>query len=269
MAWATVHASHAIERTRLELAFSESLPRKTIELARRDFERNREALGFDRTQDTQVHNVVIGEPTHQPAVMKFSGWQAFRQLRPNQVREAIVINNDSLFYESTHYVQWGDALHRFLEVARDMITRFSNVVDVKAFGHDYTDRFIYKGAPQSAAPEGLISPKIIELLAPSARSGSELWHLHRGWFEVDKAGRFLINQNIDAQDGAMDSGEPIRSIQVYTRAEKRFEGNDFGGGELENMAGILHRKCNECFAKALSEHGRKMVSIGEDGHGTN
>lgn len=267
--WTPVQKRHAIERMRFEVAFTEGLPARAVEAARRAFDQMRSDLRLSEPKVLDLHQIVLqpgGEP-HQSSGTKVAGWQSIKQ-REGLVLEAISLTANGLLYESSDYRSWDTASRRFLTVAAKVIAQVSEVVDFRSFSHDYTDRFIFHGAPQSANPGEILQPDLLAPLNEGARSGKFLWHVHRGWFDEMKDRSILMNQNFDAQDGKTPTGTNVRSVQIFTRAEFRPRSGQFRVDGLEELAHELHILCNDRFYAALTEHARNMIGMtGRDSQG--
>lgn len=270
MTWATVHSSHAIERVRFELSFSDPLPKKVVESSKRRFVAQSAQLRFGPVQEQLMHRIVIGPTPDVPSPEPSVGWQSQRLKGPSKIAaEAVVLNPESFVYESTEYRDWRTAKTRFISVCGELIRSLLDVVDLSSFSHDYTDRFVYKGDVNAAKPLEILDAAIAPLLSQDALDGSELWHLHRGWFEKRQNTKYLINQNLDCQEGRdLKNNEAVKSLQIYTKAEMRTGLERVADIGLENIASELHVICNMYFAKILCEDGRKMVRIEETGAGS-
>lgn len=268
MTWTTVQPPHAIERVRFEFSFSDPLPKKVVDAASRKFAALSSQLRFEPIQHQQVHRFVIGPTPDMAPPEPVAGWQSQRLKVQGKVpAEAVVLNGENLVYESTEYRNWKTANNRFNSVCGGMLEILLNVVDIVSFSHDYTDRFVYRGDLKSSNPLELLDPSIAPLLSEDALSGKELWHLHRGWFETRNGHKYLINQNLDCQEGRDARNEPARSVQIYTKAERRSGLENLLELGLESVASDLHSICNGYFAKILCDNGRKLVKIDENGAG--
>lgn len=265
LSWAAVQQQHAIERIRIEIAFTEPLPSRVVESAKRQFEQNRNALRFASAVPQEVHQLGIqpglgGAPTFQKVV----GWNSVRESSPGVAVESVALNPGGFAYESTDYRSWETAHRRFRSVADSIIQQVSTVVDIGSFSLDYADRFVYQGRPAEAEPGAILVPDLLCSLTEGARSGEFLWHLHRGWFDLQEGRSVLMNQNVDAQDAKTHTGALVRSLQIFTRAEFRPQPEQFRVEDLRAIADQLHVLCNFHFASILTDDAKNMVGLLRD-----
>ncbi len=254
--------SHAIERMRIDIAFAEQLPGRVVESVKRSFEQIRAKARFQEPLPQEHHQIQIQPGVAQPMVThKVAGWQSVRESAPGMVVEAILLNQGGFSYESADYRGWETAHRRFLTVAADVISQVASVIDFKAIGMDYTDRFVFQGKPIDAKPEGILQAELLTSISDGARTGQFLWHLHRGWFEKQDGRTILMNQNIDAQEMKSHTGADVRSLQIFTRAEFRPEPEQFDLQDLDKISNHLHTLCNSQFSGILTDDAKQMVGM--------
>lgn len=262
MTWSPVQQQHAIERVRIDIAFTEQLPGRVVESAKRIFEQTRTQVRFSEPSHQEVHQLQIQPGViHAPTAQKVVGWQAIRESSSGVIVEAISLNPVAFSYESTDYRSWTTAYKRFHSVAADIIKQFATVVDFRSFALDYVDRFVYQGALTDAAPNGILRDELLACTTEGARNGKFLWHVHRGWFEKQDGRLILVNQNVDAQDAKSHTGTDVRSIQIFTRAEFRPDPEQFTVEELEEVSNKLHTLCNRHFSLILTDSAKQMVGL--------
>ena len=262
MTWAPVQQKHAIERIRFDILFTESLPARVVEAARRAFDQSRSDIRFDEPTTQQTHKIVLSGGVPAPQLGKSSdGWQSGRKIASGLIAEAVTLNSNGFSYETSDYRDWATAYKRFEKVSYKTIERVASVVDFRSVSHEYIDRFVYQGFPDQAAPTGIFRADLLAPLKEEARSGRFLWHIHHGWFEEADGRSILVNQNFDAQDGQTPTGQEVRSIQILTKAEFRPRPEQFMVEDLAAIANQLHHVCNANFAASLTEDAKKMIGF--------
>lgn len=262
LTWAPVQQKHAIERLRIDIAFTEQLPARVVDTAKRTFEQVRHQVRFAEPVPQEVHQFQFQPGMAAPTVaQKASGWQSIRESSPGVVVEAIALNQGGFSYESTDYRGWDTAYKRVLSVSAEIVRQFATVVDFRSFGIDYMDRFVYQGDAGQASPSDILQDALLASLTEGARSGQFLWHLHRGWFERLNERSILMNQNVDAQDAKTHTGMEVRSLQIFTRAEFRPEPEQFVVQDLDDIADQLHILCNGAFSSILTDSAKQMVGL--------
>lgn len=263
--WVPVQQHHAIERLRLEFGFREALPSKVVETARRIFDPQRATLRFSDPEPQDVHQFIL-QPGNfgPPATQKVVGWQSTRRKDNVSIAEAVALNPTAFSYESTDYRGWDTAYKRFSKVVRPLLEVIINVVDLNHFSLEYTNRFVFQGQPDRADPSPILSESVLNSINDRAKAGLSLWHLHRGWFEMIEGRNILVNQNIDVQDGQSLDGRPVRSIQIYNRAEFRPEKDQFSLDGIDSVATELHDLLKGQFCAVLSPTAMHMLSISQE-----
>lgn len=268
LSWESLHSSHAVERVRFEIVFAEALPKKVVDGIGRASDAKLRDLRFGARQERHVTNFVIGGPLPggaQLPTQTHTGWQAVRERAPGQIVEAISLDGASMIYESTEYRGWEKAFGRFKNLTKDILSEAAKVVNAAAIIHDYTDRFVFQGDAEKAAPVELLSEAVLAGLPESVLSGGELWHVHRGWFELGNGTKYLINQNFDAQQGKSPSQKDVRSLQIYTKAEQRADGTEVDISDLDANFNHMHLRCNAIVAAALSREMATRVGLSSGG----
>jgi uncharacterized protein (TIGR04255 family) len=258
LSWEFAKPENAIERVRVEVTFKDQVPSKVIESIGKRFDGMRSQLRFSERRPHTVTNIFLNPPAAEglvppmPAASHQSGWVSVREKRPGEVVEAFSIDSGTMIHELTDYSTWEKTHQRFQSVSQEARSVLADVVDINSVVHDYFDRFVYSGVPSSADPASLIDQKVLTLVSDDARSGQELWHVHRGWFETIDGARYLVNQNIDAQEGRAPGGRPTRQVQVYTKVERRAISSDLAWEGLPEILVPMHRRCNQVFASILT-----------------
>ena len=263
VSWHPIHPKHAIERTRIVVQFKDKLPQKTIQKLGEAFEGLRQDFGFGPRVEVQTHTLLVGPdgPTPQMLSQQARGWQFVREAAPGAVLEALVLDPEGLVYENVEYVRWADFWSRASAMLLPLVAGIADVSDLRLFSLEYFDRFVFAGSPAEAAPTTLIRNKLIETLPASARSGEELWHLHRGWYETFGGIRVLINQNIDANDGQNPKGEQARAVGVYTKVERRNRNEIVDAGQLSNDIVKMHEISKSIFASAIIDEVHQRIGL--------
>lgn len=265
LTWKSLHEKHAIERSRIEINFAEPIPPKLVNTFGDQLSNGLISLGFSGRTPRAVTNFVINQvagglpqPSASQAVV---GWQFVRTGSTGAPIEAVVLDPQSFVYETTEYVRWDVFLERFETVCRECLTALDAVTSVQKLILDYTDRFFFIGRSPDAEPKQLLRSEIIASLPPSVASGQELWHLHRGWFEGTGTARVLMNQNFDAQQGQDQTGNEIRSVQLYTRSEKHAEFRGLDTEGLHSDLKSMHDRCNAAVKWSLTAKMRTAVGL--------
>ena len=99
------------------------------------------------------------------------------------------------------------------------------------------------------------------MLPDEAAAGSELWHLHRGWFETAGPSRILVNQNFDIQDGIGPDGAAVRTLALYSKVEKAAHSNPI---DLKNFAADLeelHALSRRVLERTLVPQAKKAINL--------
>jgi len=262
LTWRPIHPSHAIERTRLIVSFTQGLPSKTIGWLGSELEDRRSQLGFNNRVDHQGTALQIGangtiQNTPSNAI---SGWE-FHKTVPgtNQVVEAFHVESSYLSFEVLNYQGWGDFIKRFEAVAQETLSAICRLVDMNSISLEYIDRFVFAGDPKTASPESLL-PQISHSIGGAALAGEELWHVHRGWFEVVEGHKLLINQNLDCQEGNLAGQKPTKSIQILTKVDLREIPQQVDYIAVKPQIEMMHIKSKQVFGSVISEE--MLTAIG-------
>lgn len=263
MAWRPLHTNHAIERVKLAIQFSESIPAKVSK-------QMSEAIGMKRhdlrmTGPTPVQTIDLqftpgmSAPVAQPAS---TGWQFTRAAGNGLPLEAVLCDGTLLSYETSEYQRWDVFKRRLSKVLDEPVARAAVSLDLASVVLEYTDRFIFDGAAEQADVEDLLNG-MTAVLPEAALQGRSLWHLHKGWFESEDGGEVLINQNFDAQDGSVPGrSDPIRSIQILNRSELRQHMFPLNIEQLAEHLEVLHNSTKSLFTRALAAKYHSSVGIG-------
>lgn len=263
MPWAPIHAEHAIERVHFAVQFSEALPSRAVESIGKIFDQGSSGLRFEQRQPLHVTQLVV-PPNGQPGASSNQvGWSSVRTSGVKKsVMEALTLQPTMLTYESSDYRGWAKASERFVSVTQEVLSEAGKLVATGIAILEYSDRFLFNGKSEEAAPDGVIRTQFVAVLPDGARSGKELWHLHRGWFEPLLGQKCLVNQNFDATAGNTEFGKEVRSVQVTTRCELRLEKKDVELTNVMSLFGPLHERSKEVFAAAIVENLAVVVGLG-------
>lgn len=267
MSWRPIHPNHAIERTRVVVQFKDKLPQKTIQKLGEAFEYQRAEFGFGPRVEVQTHTLTLtNENPSSPMVAQLQarGWQFVREAAPGNVVEALILDPEGLVYENVEYVRWADFWARASQMLLPLISGVGAVTDLRQFSLEYFDRFVFSGAANEAAPEKLIEQSLINTLSSAAKSGEELWHVHRGWYETVDGIRVLINQNIDANDGQNANGELTRAVGVYTKVERRDRSEVVDANLLGDEIVTMHKISKAVFASAISHEVHNLIGLSHE-----
>ncbi len=230
------------------------------------FETQRANLGFGPRVEVQTHSLVvnIGGPSPQPLAQQSTGWQFLREAGPGAIVEAFVLTPEGIVYENVEYVRWGEFWSRASQMILPLVELSAKVTDIKLFSIEYFDRFVFSGNPDTASPTPLISEGLISSLPDSIKTGQELWHIHRGWYESTNGVRVLINQNLDANDGQNLQNEPKRSIGLYTKVERRNKEEIVNSELLGEDMQKMHVISKSVVANALTPEFRARIGLHGD-----
>lgn len=263
MSWNPIHPHHAIERTRIVVQFKDKLPQKTILKLGEAFDKHRAEFGFGPRVEVQTHTLVVGQDVASPQMLaqQARGWQYLREASQGVVLEAIVLDPEGLVYECVEYTRWADFWGRASVMVLPLVDGLSSVTDLRLFSLEYFDRFVFNGAPNQASPVNLITGNLIENLPESAKSGEELWHLHRGWYETSRDIRVLINQNIDANEGKNASGDIVRAVGVYTKVERRNRSDMVDPSCLGQDIEKMHEISKVVFSSAINDAIKDRIGL--------
>ena len=221
--WIPVSTAHAIERTRIAIGFAPELSSKTVEAAGKAADPAAAEMGLFPRAALNAENFAVGIGPDGPKLTgrKMVAWQISNAAEPGTGTEALQADQSGIQYETSTYVRWALFLEHFLNLARKSLEALDAVSDAQVVSLEYFDRFFFDGEMEAGLPGDLLDSRLIEVLAEPAKSGKELWHLHRGWFGDQDGERFLVNQNLDAVVGQTADGKSIRTIQIMTKIERR------------------------------------------------
>ncbi len=262
MAWRPLQPLHAIERVRLIASFKSILPTKFVRKLAADGEGRRVELGFTSKNIREGKQISFG-----PMAVNLGGppdelfgWDWQRVSAANSPVETLVLENQALVYEMSQYTRWQEFMERFGLVGLPTLSEALDVTDLASLSLEYIDRFVFDGDPTKARPDALLI-NVSSNLHADAACGKELWHFHKGWFEVADGLRLLINQNIDAQDGQGADGIPLRSLQVFTKTELRPGEAGFDFDAIRPHLDVMHKRSVELFAEILIPQMRPRVGL--------
>ncbi len=266
MSWQPIHPNHAIERTRIAVQFKDSLPLRTVLTVGDAFEKVRSDFGFGARVEVQTHSLVVdlGAQAPQPVAQQSRGWQFRREAAPGAIVEALVFTPEGVVYENVEYVRWADFWDRASRLLLPLVTMSAEVTDLRLFSLEYFDRFIFAGSPSLASPNALISESLVSNLPDAPRSGSELWHIHRGWFETLDGVRILVNQNLDANDHPQADGEARRTVGIYTKVERRNINEVVDAGLIAEDMNKMHAISKVIVARTLTPEIRARIGLHVD-----
>lgn len=266
MAWRTLHPKHAIERTRVAIVFSELVPEKLQQAARKNMDQRREELGFESVNDLSgtAFSLQINGPNAavQPQVGPVQGWQFTRTSENGLPLEVIEMNGAELSYVSMTYGRWDLFKQRLSKVLGNIPMMLGDVLSRRVTILDYTDRFVFDGDPLRADATFLLGD-LARTVPDAAASGGELWHINRGWFQETSSRRILVNVNLATQDGRLDDKDNVRSVQAFTRTEVRHVEKDRGVEMLFEDLDVLHTVSKKAFGDSISDDAKKMIGMAD------
>lgn len=227
------------------------------------FEKTRSDFGFGPRVEVQTHSIVmnlVGQG-QQPVAQQSRGWQFRREAAPGAIVEALVFTPEGIVYENVEYTRWAEFWDRASQLLLPLVQLSAQVTDLRLFSLEYFDRFIFSGAPATASPSLLISEGMASNLPDTPRSGAELWHLHRGWFETLDDIRVLVNQNIDANDAQSPDGETRRSVGIYTKIERRNRNETVDAGSISDDLNKMHEISKAVVSSVLVPEIRARIGL--------
>jgi uncharacterized protein (TIGR04255 family) len=227
------------------------------------FDQNRQEFGFGARVETQAHMVTLTPAGNAAPVVspKAIGWQFNRTTEQGVLMEVLVLDPQSLIYESGEYVRWALFSDRLSRMTGSMVQELQRDVDVQSVALEYFDRFVFDGASGQPVPSSLIKNELLCALPDSSTSGRELWHVHRGWFEGEGHQRLLVNQNVDAQQTQNTEGQDVRSVVIYTKVERQAQGGEFDLSTLVADLDAMHDVSKKVIRDALVENAQKRVGL--------
>lgn len=260
MTWKPIHPSHAIERVRLVFEFAQPLPTRTVNFLGDEVDQIRSGAGFTDRVARQGAEFSFG-PNGISGGSNVSGWELQKKAKgTNQILEVLLLDDSRMAFESIVYVRWADFKERFDRIAKGTLSSILGFVDLKSYGLEYVDRFVYLGDIAAAVPGQLI-PKINDYIEGPALDGKEPWHVHRGWFEEFRDLRILVNQNVDTQDGSVLGKQQMRSVQILTKIERREVPGELDYSEIQAQIDVMHVRSKEVFGSLISEEMRREVGV--------
>jgi uncharacterized protein (TIGR04255 family) len=261
--WQPIHPNHAIERTRIAVQFKDALPLRTVLGVGEVFEKTRSDFGFGPRVEVQAHSIVVdlAGQGQQPVAQQSRGWQFRREAAPGAIVEALIFTPEGVVYENVEYVRWAEFWDRASRLILPLVQISAEVTDLRLFSLEYFDRFVFSGAPSMASPSSLISEGMAANLPGTPRSGAELWHLHRGWFETLNGIRVLVNQNIDANDVHNPDGEIKRSVGIYTKIERRNTSEVVDASSISSDLNKMHEISKMVVASVLMPEIRTRIGL--------
>lgn len=266
MSWKPIQHHHAIERVRISAKIGSDLPVKFLRKLAADGEDHRLSLGFTSKNLREGHQILVGPMgagvgNNQSQLF---GWD-WQKLSPaNSPIETFVVENNFFVYETIEYSRWSNFIERYEKVALPSINAINSVADIKSVSLEYVDRFVFYGDRKMAKPS-LFLNGIDDQLHEEAKSGAELWHLHRGWYEHINGEKILVNQNVDAQDGNISDGKLARSIQVFNKTELMINQEIFDYKLIKNHLESMHSRSKEVFGSILSDEMRETIGLESEG----
>ncbi|MEP3776264.1 MAG: TIGR04255 family protein [Shimia thalassica] len=262
MPWKPIHPSHAIERVRIFIRFDDEVPTKFVRKLFRQAEQNLSSTDFHQLRAKEERAIRLGPEGVLPErsdTDPLVGWELLRTNPSNQVLEAITFETNSLSYETADYSGWSSFRDRFVEVSNPVLIEVLDLVNIQAVSLEYVDRFLFEGKADEAAPGGLLAD-LESFLNDDALSGSVLWHLHRGWYAGRGSDRYLVNQNFDAKE-AKTTNSVERSVQLYTKIEKRIRQPEVDSNVLLPHLEFMHQQAVSVFASKLTDEAKVSVGL--------
>lgn len=263
MAWRPLHPQHAIERTRVVIAFDQTVLEKPANKAAADFEGRSSALQFGHRESTrgfvlQLNGLPFAEPT---APAPISGWRFSRLGPEGRPLEILALNGAELTYDTFEYGRWALLRERLEKVLAGIPSFLSETFSHRMTSLQYLDRFIYDGPPDEADVRQGLLEEVASVIPEDAAAGRKLWHLHRGWWQTEAGRDVLVNQNMDCQDGQLADGRTVRSLGITTSIELRFTKEQDGIEGLYADLNLLHDVANQEFAQVLIPEARRKVGL--------
>ena len=247
--------------------FKGQLPAKFLGKLASDLEERRSKLGFSPTKLRQGRDLQFSAPVGGPPVSVKSGpdqlfgWVCHNLSDGNVPLETLVLEDQSLKYETVAYTRWTEFSARFEEVALPILEDVLELVDIANLVLEYVNRFIFDGPATEARAEGVLSEAFVSL-PEAARTGPTAWHSHLGWFEEIEGHSMLINQNVDAQDGrARNDATAVRNLQIYTKTDLRPKEYENGYEGLRSAMSAMHVKSKTLVCDILTPDMRQRIGM--------
>ncbi|WP_420861935.1 TIGR04255 family protein [Algirhabdus cladophorae] len=209
------------------------------------------------------HSFQIGGPavSINSGPAQLFGWDWQNLSTGNVPLETLVLENQSLIYETIDYTRWADFSARFENVALPVLEEVLRLVDISNLVLEYVDRFVFEGPAAEARADGVLSEAFVSL-PEAARTGPAAWHSHLGWFEEIEGHSMLVNQNVDAQDGSFQvDGPAVRSLQVYTKTDLRPRDYENGYEGLRPAMNAMHVKSKQLVYDILTPDMRQRIGM--------
>jgi uncharacterized protein (TIGR04255 family) len=266
LSWRPIHPHHAIERVKMSLVLSQAVPEKVLNRAASIIEETRADAGFGgmtRLQGALVQ-LTIG-PAQNPQTSQpqpISGWQFARLAESGFPVEVVQLNGAELLYETAEYGSWSMFAERMRAVLGGVPAYVDSIISRRVTVLEYVDRFVFHGDPLNADAR-MILGGVSSALPDEAASGLQLWHIHRGWFKNKLNRTFLVNVNLATQDGNLNSGEAVRSLEVTTRIELRHTEENADISYFHEDLKVLHDISKDVFGSAMNEDVRKSIGLEE------
>lgn len=262
--WEPFTAQHAIERVRIVLHFTQAIQPKQVSSLAALVEAKRAELELGPQTSTNTNVVELDASTGDARISKQpSGWSFSKTTSEGAAVEALLLNPQFLLYEAATYDHWESFWPRYNALTSDLRARIQSDINVRAVALEYLDRFRFEGDVGAAEPGLLVREPIVGSLPDSVRSGRELWHVHRGWFEGDEPRRYLVNQNFDAQSVQDSGGAEVRSIALATKVERQSATGDLDISSLPDDIEIMHTLSKRVVRDTLSDEMCKRVGLAE------
>lgn len=263
MPWIPASTAHAIERTRIAITFAPELSSKTVEAVGKAADPAVAEMGLLPRTALNAENFAVGIGPDGPKLTgrKMVAWQITNTAGPVGATEVLQLDQAGMQYETTNYVRWTLFLEHFKKVAGKSLKALDAVSDAQAVSLEYFDRFIFDGDMPQGRPGDLLAGALVEVLGAPAKSGKELWHLHRGWFEEQDDERFLVNQNLDGVDGQTVDGKTIRSIQILTKIERRATDGPISLANFTPLLEKMHKLSKATLGGVLNDDAQLKIGL--------
>ena len=247
--------------------FKGQLPAKFLRKLASDSEERRSELGFSPTKFQKGHDLQLSGPVGGPPVSVRSGpdqlfgWVCQNLSAGNVPLETLVLEDESLIYETVAYTRWTEFSARFEEVALPILEDVLELVDIANLILEYVDRFYFDGPATEARTEGILSEEFVSV-PEVARTSPTAWHSHLGWFEEVEGHSMLINQNVNAQDGRFENDDSVvRNLQIYTKTDLRPKEYENGYEGLRSAMNEMHVKSKTLVYDILTPDMRQRIGM--------